>query len=108
MSHSQLASQTTDMRLSATPVRFPVRSQGALRRGDARAFDADGIAERARDTLERRLDDVVTVLAADAAEMQRHAGTVDEALPEFLGELRVERPDPLRDGVDVVDEVRTA
>src|SRR3954469_3172212 len=83
-------------------------SERALRRRDAGALDTDRVAQRARDALERRLDDVVTVLARATAHVQRQSRTIDEAFPELLRELWVERPDPLRHGVDVVDEVGAA
>src|SRR5215471_14370555 len=80
-------------------------SKRALRRGHRIAFDLHRVAQCARDTLERRLDDVVAILSGHRTHVQRDTRAVDESLPELLGELRIEGADPLRDRVDVVDEI---
>ena len=61
-----------------------------------------------RDPLERRLDDVVAVSPGERAHVQGDPRREGEGAPELLGELRVERADPLDDRVDLVDEERPA
>jgi len=50
---------------------------------------------------------VVTVLSGHRTHVERHARAVDEALPEFFGELRVEGADPFGDRGDFVHVIRT-
>src|SRR4029453_17527100 len=83
------------------------RLQGAFRRGYVGAFDHHRVTQAAGDALERRLDDVVTVLAREGAHVQRDPGRERERAPELLGQLRIERPDPLGLRVDFVDEERS-
>src|SRR5437899_2299432 len=83
------------------------RLQRTLRRRHARSLDPHGVAQATGDALERRLDDVVAVLARHRPHMQGDAGREGERTPELLRELRVERADPLRLRVDLVDEEGT-
>src|SRR6266496_2609493 len=83
------------------------RLQRALRRRDAGAFDLHRVPQATGDALERRLDDVVTVLARERAHVQRDPGREREGAPELLGQLRVEGADPLGLRVDFVDEERS-
>src|SRR6266511_3389213 len=82
------------------------RLQGALRRRHPGALDLHRVAQAARDALERRLDDVVAVLARQRPHVQRDPGRERERPPELLGQLRVEGADPLGLRVDLVDEER--
>src|SRR5437868_5201699 len=79
------------------------RSESALGGGDLRALHPDGVAESSGHALERRLQDVVRVLAAAHPQVQRDRRRRDERAPELLGQLRVERrgAQRLRGGVDL-------
>src|SRR4029450_7523512 len=83
------------------------RLQGTFRRRHAGALDLHRVAQAAGDALERRLDDVVTVLARDGTHVQRDPGRERERAPELLGQLGIERADPLGLRVDLVDEERS-
>src|SRR6266545_1384837 len=83
------------------------RLQGAFRRRHAGTFDLHRVPQAAGDAFERRLDDVVTVLAREGTHVQRDPGRERERAPELLGQLRIERADPLRLRVDLVDEERS-
>ena len=65
-----------------------------------------GNAQRARKRLERRLHDVVRVLAGQLADVERHATGGDQRLEKVLHQLHLILADALRGEVQVAAQVR--
>src|SRR5258706_11669728 len=65
------------------------RALGRRHRGGTARIDRDRLAQRARQTLEARFDDVMVVLAVQILDMQRDAGLLRERLEPLLEQLGV-------------------